>query len=464
MIVPEGSVTETRPSNPTNQRPEPAPPGWVRRSVRGSLLGDPVYFNFWLSRVFGQTAQGALLYALLILITDRTDASIYTSIFVICAIAPAIIFGLPAGVSVDSLPRVPLLVVLNFLRVLFVMALVDANLTMVGIFAVALGLWTIHQFYAPAESALMASLVDRSLVTQAQSLSNLALSIAQLLGLVLLAPLILRVAGPSALFVVCGFLWVAAAILIGLLPTRDHRRATTRRERPGARASLLNGWRLVRTDHAIYEVFIDDMLVGIGGSALVVLMPLYLKGVLNTGAENTVFVFAPAALGLLVGLRVAPILARLIGGRRTATFALILFSITVAMFGYIGHVLTFVDDTLNLPIGEIARSLSLTPVTLMVMLLSIPSGLATAVGSVSARSVMLARTPPHMRGQVIATQSLFQNVGALIPTLLAGVAVDIIGVQRVAVAIAILTAGGALAALTIYRPAEARPRISPAQR
>ena len=101
----------------------------------------------------------------------------------------------------------------------------------------------------------------------------------------------------------------------------------------------------------------------------------------------------------------------------------------------------------------------------MVMLLSVPAGMATAIGSVAARSVLLARTPPDMRGQVVATQSLFQNIGALVPTLLAGVAADIIGVQRVAVAIAILTAGGALAALTIYRPAAARPvRISPAQR
>jgi MFS family permease len=97
----------------------------------------------------------------------------------------------------------------------------------------------------------------------------------------------------------------------------------------------------------------------------------------------------------------------------------------------------------------------------MVMLLSIPSGLATSIGSVSARSVMLARTPPEMRGQVIATQSLFQNVGALIPTLLAGIAADIIGVQRVAIAIAILTAAGAIAALTIYRPTQARVKVSP---
>jgi MFS family permease len=429
--------------------------------VRATLLGDPLYARFWWSRLLSQIAQGAILYALLILVTDLTDASIFTSLFVICAIVPAILFGLPAGVSVDTVPRVPLLVILNFLRVLFVMALVDTDLSLAGIFAVALGLWTIHQFYSPAESALMASLVDPKVFPDAQSLSNLALSIAQLLGLVVIAPLTLRFAGPSTLFALCGLLWIVAAVLVGLLPSRQNELTEARKKRTGLRQSLGNGWRLVRTDHAIYEVFIDDMLVGIGGSAIIVLMPLYLKGVLNTGAENTVFVFAPAALGLLLGLRIAPALNRAFGGQRTATGALILFSICIAMFGYIDRVLRFMDDTLHLPIGEIAQRLGLAPIALMVMLLSIPSGLATSIGSVSARSVMLARTPPEMRGQVIATQSLFQNVGALIPTLLAGIAADIIGVQRVAIAIAILTAAGAIAALTIYRPTQARVKVSP---
>lgn len=450
-----------------NSQPKQSPNAfarWANRRVRASMLGDPLFAKFWWSRLLSQTAHGAILYALLIVITDLTDASIFTSIFVICAIVPAILFGLPAGISVDSLPRIPLMVTLNFLRVLFVLALIDAELTLVGIFAVAMGLWTIHQFYAPAESALMASLVDKELFPDAQSLSNLALSIAQFLGLVIVAPITLRFGSPSTLFALCGALWIASAILVGLLPTRQNELTRARRMKGSLRHNLGNGWRLVRTDHAMYEVFIDDMLVGIGGSAIIVLMPLYLKGVLDTGAENTVFVFAPAAIGLLLGLRLAPSIIRAVGGRRTATGALILFAATIAMFGYIDIVLTFLDDTLGLPISEIADWLGLAPIALMVMILSIPSGLATSIGSVSARSVMLARTPPEFRGQVIATQSLFQNLGALVPTLLAGIAADIIGVQRVAVAIAILMAAGALAALTIYRPQQARIRISPAQR
>ena len=451
-------------SNKTGQPVVIAPPpgrwpDWMETRVQKSMLGDPVYARFWFSRLFSQTAQGAILYALLILIADQTDKSIYTSFFVICAIIPAMLFGLPAGISVDSLPRIPLLVVLNFVRVLFVLALVDANLSMLGIYAVAMGLWTVHQFYSPAESALMASLVKPGSMTQAQSMSNLALSLAQLFGLVLLAPAMLRFANPSTLFAVCGLLWIISAMLVGLLTGHTHDLKFVRKAKSSLRQSLGTGWNFVRRDHAIYEVFVDDILVGIGGSALIVLMPLYIKGVLNTSAENTVFVFAPASLGLVIGLRAAPTLNQLIGGRRTATAALMLFALTVTGFGYVEQVLSFLDDTMHLPISELAKALGLAPLTLMVMLLSIPSGFATSVGSVSARSVMLERTPTELRGQVIATQSLFQNVGALIPTLLAGIAVDVIGVQMVAVAIGVLIAAGALAALTIYRPPEARPVI-----
>jgi MFS family permease len=214
----------------------------------------------------------------------------------------------------------------------------------------------------------------------------------------------------------------------------------------------LTGWRIARTDHVMYEVLIDDILVGIGGSALVVLLPLYLKGVLNTAAENTVFVFAPVALGLVLGLRLSYRLSRYFGARHVATAGLMLFSISVAALGFVEPIRTFLNDVLLIPTDDFARTLHIQPLILLVMLLSIPAGFATSVVSVASRSVLLARTPPAQRGQVIATQSLLQNLGALVPTLLAGVAADVIGVEHVAVAIAVIMAGGAIAALTLHRP------------
>jgi MFS family permease len=422
---------------------------------RTALLKDDTFRLYWLSRLLAQLGQNALLYALLVIVVDRTDASFYNSLFVVCAILPSLAFGLPAGVVVDSVPRRPLLLILNLFRFSFVLALVAQDPSLPGIFAATLGLWVIHQFYAPAEASLLASLVPRSRLPAAQAMANLALTIAQGLGLVLLAPLLLKTAGPSALFALCGAFFVLAALCVGLLPPiEDHLRSSPFLHRPrSVREALSGGWRIARNDHVIYEVLTDDVLVGIGGSALVVITPLYLKGVLDTAAENTVFVFAPAALGLVFGLRVSPALGRFIGPRRAATSGLMLFAACIAAFGFLIPLYTFLTHTLRVPIDSLASWLHLTPLVLLVMVMSIPAGFATSVVSVCARSVLLARTPPAARGQVIATQSLIQNIGALIPTLLAGVAADLVGVERVAIAIAALLAAGAIAALTKYRPA-----------
>jgi MFS family permease len=432
---------------------------WRQRTTGVSrmptLLSQDTYRYFWISRLLTQTAQGALMYALLIILVDATDASFYNSVFVICAILPSLAFGLPAGIAVDALPRRPFMIVLNVLRFVFAVSLIRQEASIVGIFAAALGVWTIHQFYAPAEASLMATLVPRHRYTSAQALSNLALTLSQLFGLVILAPLLLKTVGPPTLFALCALLFMVGALVLTLLvePNEQTARARVPRKRTsGLRESLLSGWHASRHDHVIYEVMIDDILVGIGGSALVVITPLYLKGVLNTGAENTVFVFAPAALGLVLGLRLSPRIDHFFGERRAATLGLMLFASCVAALGFVERLRILLNTGLHIPTDRIALGLNIPPLILIVMLISVPAGFASSVVSVSARSVLLARTTPALRGQVIATQSLLQNVGALIPTLLAGVAADLIGVERVAVAIAVLIACGAIAALTIYRP------------
>jgi MFS family permease len=426
--------------------------GEIAQPAATPLLRNVTFRNFWLSRLLAQTGQGTLMYALLIIVVDRTDESFYNSVFVICAIVPSILFGLPAGVVVDSLPRRPMLVILNLLRFLFVLALVANNPSLLGIFATVLAMWTIHQFYAPTESAVLASLVPKERYTSAQALSNLALTISQLVGLVILAPLLLKTVGPTPLFAVCGLLFIFAAFLTAMLPTVTDSARWARRRATSLRDTLLTGWRLTKNDHAMYEVLIDDVLVGIGGTALVVITPLYLKGVLDTGAENTVFVFAPAALGLVVGLRLSPRIGRLIGERRAATVGLMIFAISVAALGFVEQIRDLLNNVLLVPTDEVANALHVPPLVFLVMLISIPAGFASSLVSVASRSVLLARTPPPFRGQVIATQSLFQSVGALAPTLLVGVAASVIGVEKVAIAIAMLLAGGAIAALTIYRP------------
>jgi MFS family permease len=423
-----------RRGRPSREKPEP------------SLLDDLDFRVLWLSRLLSQTAQGALLYALLILVVDLSDRTVFNSLFVICSILPSIAFSLPAGIVVDTVSRRALLVLLNGFRFLFMLFLVGIEPSLAGVFAATLGIWIIHQFYSPAEAAVLGEIVPPSRYTSAQAMFNLALTISQALGLVIAAPILLRIGGPRLVFVVCGALWVFAAALTALLPALDRQRSTRRQSSRSLRRALGDGWRFARGDRLTFEAIIDDVLVGVGMSALVVIMPFYLERVLGTSKENTVFVFAPAALGLMLGLRLAPRLGRLISEQYSATLALFLFALCVGALGFVESTYNFLNGTLRLPLDALTDALRISPLISVAMIVSIPAGLASAVVNVSARSILLARSPSHLRGQLIATQGLIGNIGSLIPTVIAGIATDIFGVKPIAVAIAVCIILAAMAA------------------
>ncbi len=447
------------------------------------LLRDINFRNFWLSRLFVQLAQGAMLYALLVLIVDLTSSSFYTALFVNCSILPAIIFGIPGGIVADSLPRRPMMVALNLTRFGLVSATLLVTPSLSAVFALTLALWVIHQFYSPIESTVVASLVPPERFSNAQALHNLALTLAQALGLVLMAPLILRFFDINVLFAVCASLFLAAAGFAALLPRLDdhladdpipsdavnadpgviRQPARIGDRRPGSLTSsvqwFLNGWRMVCHDRIALGAVLDDMLVGLGLASLIVIMPLYLEAVLNTAQENTTFVFAPAALGLIVGLRAAPALNQVLENRYIATLGLVLFALSVITLGFVIRLTDFVIDTLRLPLDELSGAVGVSSSVLVVMLISIPAGFASALVGVAARSVLLSRVMPGARGQVIASQNLFQSLATLLPTFAVGLFADIVGVRAMAVAIGLVLLIGATIAHVTFSVSRPRPVV-----
>ena len=425
------------------------------------LLADLDFRVLWLSRLLSQTAQGALLYALLILVVDLSDRTVFNSLFVICSIIPSIAFGLPAGVVADTVPRRCLLVLLNLFRFTFMLLLVGSDVSLAGVFAATLGIWVIHQFYSPTEASVLADIVEPARYTSAQAMFNLALTISQALGLVIAAPILLRLGGPKLVFVVAGALWLVAGALTALLPALQEHRTRRRSSGRTLRQMLGDGWRFARSDRFTFEAIIDDVLVGVGMSALVVIMPFYLERVLGTSKENTVFVFAPAALGLVLGIRLAPKLANLIGEQYLATLSLFLFALVVAALGFVEQTYDFLNDTLLFPLDQLTNAVGVSPLIFVAMLLSIPAGFASAVVNVAARSILLSRTPASLRGQVIATQSLMGNIAALLPTVLAGIATDIFGVKPIAVGIGVCIVIAAMTAHMLGRRNADLPNVVP---
>ena len=397
------------------------------------LLGQPAFRAFWLSRLLSQTAQGALLYGLFILIVDRTHQSIYSSLFVLCSTVPSLCFGLFGGWVADRMPTRPYMVALNVVRAALVLLLLRTAADLPTFFFVTLGIWTAHQFFAPAESAAVSRLVPSERLAAGASLSNLAVTLAQIIGMVLLAPLLLKLPDPRFLFGVCAALYGLGAVFdigLGRLRTRDER---LKRRQPLA---LKRGWRVVLSDRPSFAALLNDVLIGVGMSALVVIVPYYLTNVLHTGAGNTVFVFAPAVLGVVLGLQVAPWIGGKIGHGRLATIGLVGFSGAIAGFGLIDHVVNALQHT-PLPLHTLHAQLGISAIITTTMLLAAPAGFFASLTNIGARTVLLDRSPAGVRGQVLATQGVLANAGAVLPTLGAGLAIDRVGARPVALAIAV---------------------------
>lgn len=423
----------------------------VRRERTGerdeSLLKNPEFRLFWLSRLFSQTAQGALLYALMILVIDLSASSFAVSLFVACSNVASMSLGLPAGIVVDNFSRRFMLTMLNGFRFAFMLAMVAIEPSLGSVFACTIGIWIIHQFYSPAEASLLADIVPRERYTEAQSLHNFALTISQGVGLAILAPLALLWGGAELVFVLAGVLWLVAGAFTLLLPSIPlDSSAIKGKRRRSFLETLTAGLQFIKKDRQTMEAILHDVLVSVGMSALVVIIPFYLERVLNTSKENTVFVFAPAAVGLVIGLRLAPPVARAIGERMAAFISVCLFGLCIFAMGFVEETHWFLNDVLHLPLDQLTDLLRISPTVFLTMLVSIPAGMAMSVVNVAARSILLHRTPAYVRGQVIASQGLIGNIIGLVPTLLAGLATDLFGVIPVAVGIAVLiVVGGILA-------------------
>ena len=81
-----------------------------------SLKTNPRFRRFWLGRLLANTAQNAILFALLVIVVNRTGSTIHASLLVLSFIVPATILGIVGGVVVDHLPKRGVLIVSSLLR------------------------------------------------------------------------------------------------------------------------------------------------------------------------------------------------------------------------------------------------------------------------------------------------------------------------------------------------------------
>jgi MFS family permease len=394
------------------------------------LLSSRRFVQFSGAKFSNQLAQNSLVYGLIILVS-RQDSSLATSAFVLAATLPSVFLSLPGGVAADALPHKLVLVAGLAARMAIAWWFIGRDPGVGSVIAMSLAAWTIVQFYGPAESAALTSVARSHQMGTANALLNGVTLAAQILGAGLIAPLAIKAAGSDALFTtVLVFFAIAALLFIALPRLTTERKAT---ERVGLLNALPRGLRIVRREPTIARVTLLMVLMDAALLVVVVAVPAFMSDVLRTSPENAVYIFVPAAIGVIAGLVLSPAILRVVPARAVATIGFALFIGVVLTLPYIRDVAQELDQRTFLPLLRIEELLNVRREIAATVLLLPFAGLGLSIVRVAGRTVVYHHAPPDSIGQVFATQSALGSLVSIIPTLVAGLLIDVLDVRAVLV-------------------------------
>ncbi|HEV7664688.1 MAG TPA: MFS transporter, partial [Chloroflexota bacterium] len=158
----------------------------------GSIWRNRDFLLLWLAQAISQTAQNAIWYGIVVLVQQRSHSSTLLSLAILTLIIPSVIFGVLAGVYVDRWDKRTVLIATNLIRGTIALSYglfgLFPGLPISFLFGINFVFSTVGQFFAPAETAMIPTVVARGKLLQANSLFHLTFTASQLIGLVVLGP------------------------------------------------------------------------------------------------------------------------------------------------------------------------------------------------------------------------------------------------------------------------------------
>jgi MFS family permease len=394
-------------------------------------------------------AQNAVNFALVLLIVDETGLAFMSSLLVLALVVPSTLCGLIAGVTADRLPKRPQMMLGDMARAAVCYLFIASPGTPATYYIVAILMSVAGQFANTARGAAGPLVVERDELARANAIYQAVQGAAQLVGLGVVTPLLLRVFdSPHALFVVAGILFAAAAfqaVLMGRL-----RKVETREDLDAAEGFWSKGWRFMRRDPHVWRAAVELTLIATTLIILGGLIPAYIDDVLGLPVDVGALILSPAVVGVAAGLRVAAFLAHRLSHAFLSTVGFAAFVLLLAA-------LTFVDQEAEFLAGYSAFSWldsvdigTFDGAGVLAMAVMLPLGFAYAVVSVAAQTVIHDLVPLQLQGQVGAAQNAMAAVASSVPVLLAGLLADAVGVVTVMAIVA--TAIGAAAVANLRSP------------
>lgn len=351
---------------------------------------SPAFRRLWWGLSISNLGTQLTAVAVGLQVYDITGSTFSVGVLGIFALVPLIVFGLYGGAIVDHYDRRLVALVASLLSWAVTLALVVqavAGNTSVGLL---FGLVAVQSaagaVNSPARSAIIPRLLEPRLMPAANALQTIGFSLALTVGPLLGAGLVATLGYPWA-YAVDALLFTAALAALLRLPPVPPEHSENRRARVGI-GSVVDGLRYLGTQRNVRMTFAVDLIAMIMAMPRVVFPAvgiLYLGG----GETTTGILTAAIAVGSVLASSLSGGLARVRWQGRVIAFAITVWGLAVAAFGF---VLVAVGETE--PDHVLWVALGLAFLTLVV------AGGADAVSAVFRQTILQTATPDDMRGRL----------------------------------------------------------------
>jgi len=393
-----------------------------------AIARDLRFQHLLASRFLSDAGQQAILFGALVSVARGGGSALEVALVGVAALAPPALLGLYGGAVADAIPKRVALAGAYALQALlcFVFpAVLGTELAAVMFLLFAVN--TLGQASGPTESSVLPVVANEAELASAAAMINLAAAAGTAFGTALLAPIVVRAFGVDVVFYLAGVMLLLAASRVFDLPVGDEGRAV---KLPPLALRLRPAVRWLVRHPAVGTMIIVSVLAGTVNVVLQTLAPRYVVEVLNADAADAAYVFAPSALGIVLGLVAAPTLMRLSGERLSAIFGLLVAAASLFLLGLVADVGSVIDpinpmrvtELLGIQINERVRTAGL---------LALPLALGVSMTVTCVQTYINRRVPLSYQGRTFAMQSTLRTGAAIVPLVTLGALASEFGAEKV---------------------------------
>lgn len=379
------------------------------------LFKNSNFMKLWGSQILSQLTIQIMNFVLILLLFSQTGSTIATSMLWVTVALPAILVGPFGGAASDMFNKRKLLMATNFLQALtvFLYSLIYQSSVFL-LFGAVFVYSFLNQFYIPAESASLPTIVKKKHLAPANSLFFLTQQTSIIIGFGT-AGILVNYLGFEITIALCAIFLLLAFISVSFLPDM---KASLKKERvedifDRFFKNIADGYRYIRNNNIILGPFILLLTFQIALTIILVNVPLIVEDVFGVSLSRVgpVLLF-PAAIGAIIAALTTPKLLRN-GWRKRRIIEL---SIEVLVVGF--FMLVFVVPEISYPLRTFLGSLS--------MLFMAMSLIGVAI---SAQTFIQEVTPGGLRGRVFGNFWFLATILTVVPVIFSGTVSEVFGIR-----------------------------------